>query len=124
MKFKWGDEQQKAFKKIKAKVVESTTMAYHNLNKPFVIYIDASKYAMEGIMTQDEQLISCFSKKFNKAQMKYPTTKQELLSIMETFKYHHNIIYGWEIITKTEHKNQANDPLQHKSQLIISVYWL
>ena len=91
IKFEWDVEQQKAFKKIKAKVAESTMLAYPNLNKPFVIYTNASDDAMRGIMTQDGQGISCFLKKFTKEQMKYPITKQELLTITETLKYHHTL---------------------------------
>ena len=91
MKCKWGKEQQTAFEKIKSKVAESI-MAYSNINKPFIIYTYMSDYEMGNIITQDRNAVSCFLKKFNEAQMNYPTTEQEHLAIMETLKYHHNII--------------------------------
>ena len=119
MKFKWDEEQQLAFKKIKVKVAESIMLANMNFNKPFVIYTDASDYTMESIVTQDGQVISCFSKTFHEAQVKYPTTEQELLAIVESLKYHHNIIYDGEIIIKTDNRNLACDSAQHNSQHIL-----
>ena len=124
MKLEWGDKQQKAFKKIKMKEAESIMLVCPNLNKPFIIYTDASNYAPGGIVTQYEQVISCFSKKFKEAQIKYLTTEQELLTIAETLKYHHNIIYGGEIIVKTDHKNLAHDTAQHTSKHVLHQHLL
>ena len=55
---------------------------YVGLPKPqqkFIIYAGASNKSIGGIITQDGCVISCFLKKFNEAQVKYPTTEQELL---------------------------------------------
>ena len=52
---------------MKAMVVESNMLTYPNLNKPFVMYTNASDYAMGGIVTQGWNIISLFSKKFNMA---------------------------------------------------------
>ena len=93
--------------------------AYPSLNKLFIINTDASNYAMRGIMKQDEKVISCFSNKFNKAQMKYPTTEHELIVIAEALKYHHNIIRGWEITIKMDHKNLSHGTAHHKSQHVL-----
>ena len=67
---------------------------------------------MRKIMMQDGQVISHFVKQLNEAQMKYPTTEQELLVIMDTLKLHHNIINDGEIIIKTGHKSKAHDTAQ------------
>ena len=72
-------------------------LAYLKLKKLFVIYTDARYCDKMGV-------ISCFMKKLGQAQMKNPTTEQELLAAAETLKCHHNIINGGH------HKNQPQEP--------------
>ena len=40
--FVWGDEQDKSFVTINARIADATLLAYPDLNKLFVIYPDAS----------------------------------------------------------------------------------
>ncbi len=94
-------------------------LSYPDINKPFVIYTDASEYAIGGIVTQDGKTISCFSCKLTPAQQRYTTTDQELLAIDETLKHHHNIIYGCDIIVKTDHKNLTHSDTKHTSQRVL-----
>ena len=84
-----------------------------------VIHTDMSKFILGDIMTQDGFVNSCISKKFNKAQMKYPTMEQELLVIAETLKCHHYNIYGGEVAIKTNHKNLTHDKAHHTSQWVL-----
>ena len=112
-------EQWRTFKKIKVKVAESIIPIYPNLNKLFVIYTDPKDYVMGGFITQDSNIVFCFSKKLNEAQMKYPTTMQEHLTTVETFKYNHNIIHGGEVTMKTDHKNLTHDMAHHTSQWVL-----
>ena len=46
-----------------------------------------------------------FSKKFNIAQRKYPTTEQELLAIVETLKYFRTMLLDQKITIWTDHNN-------------------
>ena len=70
----------------------------------------------ERIIPQDENGFSCFSKKFNEAQLKYPATAQEFVLLAETLKFHHNNICRGEIIMKADHKNLTLDMTNHKSE--------
>ncbi len=60
--FVWGEEQQKAFEKLKAAVVlEGILLTYPNPNKPFDLYPDTSqKYAMGAVLAQDGKIVSTF----------------------------------------------------------------
>jgi hypothetical protein len=54
VKFIWGEEQQRAFDKLKAVVSEAILLTYPNPNRPFDIYPDASStYAMGAVLAQD-----------------------------------------------------------------------
>ncbi len=55
------------------------------------------------------------------AQHHYTTTDQELLAI-ETLKHHHCIIYGCDIIVKTDYKNLNHLNTKHKSVSCMSNY--
>ena len=93
VKFVWGEEQQKAFEKLKAVVSEAILLTYPNPNRPFDLYPDASqKYAMGAVLAQDGKIVSTFSRKFNEAQLKYTVTGQELLAAVEACKHFDQII--------------------------------
>ncbi|KAL7463111.1 hypothetical protein ACHAXS_003493 [Conticribra weissflogii] len=59
--FRWGPEQQSAFEKTKAAVLEAVMLTYPDATKPFVLYTDASNYAIGAILMQEDKAISCFS---------------------------------------------------------------
>jgi hypothetical protein len=42
VKYKWGEEQQKAFRKIKQKVIQETLLAFPDFEKECRVYTDAS----------------------------------------------------------------------------------
>lgn len=44
--FKWTNQQEEAFIKVKAAVSESIMLSYPDVNKPFIIYTHASEYAL------------------------------------------------------------------------------
>jgi len=75
VKFVWGEEQEAAMQKIKAKIAEAIMLQYPNPNRPFDIYPDASsKYAIGAMLMQDGKIVSTFSRKLNEAQLKYTVT--------------------------------------------------
>ncbi len=117
--FKWNAQQEEAFSRVKAAISKSIMLSYLDVNKPFVIYTDASEYAIGGIVTQDDKTISCFPPKLTPAQKSYTTTDQEVLAINETLKHHHNIIYDCDIIIKIEHKNLTHSDTKHTSQQVL-----
>ena len=53
----------------------------------------------------EEKIISTFSHKFNDAQLKYTVGEQELLAGFEACRFFHHIIYGCEILIRSDHKN-------------------
>jgi hypothetical protein len=61
VKFVWGEEQEAAMQKIKAKIAKSIMLQYPNLNRLFDIYPDASsKYAIGAMLMQDGKLSALF----------------------------------------------------------------
>ena len=65
-KWSWKNEQQKAFANLKQGLMESTALAYPDLNKEFVLHVDASADALGATLSQEDRvgqlrLITCTS---------------------------------------------------------------
>jgi len=103
--WRWGEEQQKAFNEAKRIISKEAILAFPNFLKRFVIYTDASKYQLGGVITQDGRPLAFYSRKLTDAQTRYTTTERELLSIVETLKEFRTILLGQKITIYTDHKN-------------------
>ena len=103
--FKWGNEQQQAFDKLKSIVSEETMLRFPNFRQEFVIHTDASDYQLGAVVSQEGKPIAFFSRKLNKAQRKYATIEKELLSIAECLKEYKTMLKGQKITIYTDHKN-------------------
>ena len=104
-KWKWEEKHSKAFAMAKRIIAKETLLAFPNFSKPFQIHTDASHYQLGAVISQEGRPIAFYSRKLNPAQTRYTTTKQELLSIVETLKEYRNILLGHEIEVFTDHKN-------------------
>ena len=104
-KYVCGDKEQKALKDIKAIISWETLLAFPDFSKDFHVYTDSSDYQLQAVIMQDDQPLAFYSRKLNSAQKRYKTSKQELLSIVETLKEFKNILLGQKLIVHTDHKN-------------------
>jgi hypothetical protein len=118
-KTKYEDEQQKAFDKIKAVMGRETLLLYPNFSKEFHIHTDASDCQLGAVIMQDDQQLTFYIRKLNRAQKNHSTGEQELLSIVESLKEFEDILYGHRIIVHTFHKKQLHQSLATQRL----VYW-
>jgi len=103
--FKWGPTEQNAFEEVKEVISREALLAFPQFDKPFHIYTDASDYQLGAVITQEGKPLAFYSRKMNKAQQRYTTGEQELLSIVETLKEFRNILLGQKVIVHTDHMN-------------------
>jgi hypothetical protein len=117
-KFNWTKECQEAFDCLKAGLTRVPRLAYPNLNKPFILYTDASANALGALLTQEisntdepifpgcpnEQPIHFMSHKFSESQRKWSVTQREayaiFFSVLKLKFYLHNA----EFIIRTDHR--------------------
>lgn len=114
--FKWRQEHDLAFKEMKKVISREIILAYPDFNKKFVIYVDASKKQLGGVITQDNRPLAFYSRKLTDAQQNYTVTELELLSIVETLKEFQGILLGREIEVFTDHKNLVYESTKMTSQ--------
>ena len=118
-KFKWEEEHQVAFGKMKACLAQDTLVSFPAYGERFDVHTDASDLQIGGIVSQNNKPIGVFSRKFNAAQAKYPTTEQELLAIVETLKYFKNMLLGQKVRVYTDHKNLTFDNSSFSSDRVL-----
>ena len=83
--FIWGDEQQKAFDKIKSRLLKPPVLSMPDKGGRFLLYSDTSKYATGSTLYQVQnerpKLIAYASKRTPKAARNYSITELEMCSL-------------------------------------------
>ena len=105
--FRWGPEQEDAFKKLKDLVTSAPVLAFANFNKPFILHTDASAESLGACLYQQqddntERPIAFASRGLSPSERNYPAYKLEFLSLKwaVTDKFH-DYLYGvpFQVIT-------------------------
>jgi hypothetical protein len=84
--FKWTEEMQKAFEKMRLLMAADALAAYPDHNKRFNVYTDASDFQLGTCIIQEGRPVAYFLQKLTKSQQNYTTMKKEMLSIVATLK--------------------------------------
>lgn len=107
--FKWDDRARGAFQQIKNALASPTILAYPNLEKEFIIEVDACNTGCGAALIQEQdngtrQPICFASRSFNKAERNKPIIELELLGIYYAINYFKPYIYGRKFLVRTDHK--------------------
>jgi hypothetical protein len=101
--WKWGEEQQQAFEEVKRVVAKETLLAFPQFDKPFHVYMNASKHRLGAVIMQEGKPLAFYSRRLKSAHKNYTTGEKELLSKVETLKEFRNTLLGQKIIVHTDH---------------------
>ena len=79
-----------------------------NFDKPFSIHVDASDYAVAGMLTQPavvgtERPVEFVSSKLNLTQMKWSTIEKETYATIWALKKFRKWIFGKPVVVYTDH---------------------
>ena len=85
-------------------ITNTPVLAYPNFTKPFTITTDASNLAIGAVLSQEQHLISIYSRSLNSAEQSYPAIEKELLAIVEACRQFRPYIYGRKFMIETDHK--------------------
>ncbi|KAI3459661.1 hypothetical protein Pfo_016324 [Paulownia fortunei] len=112
--FKWGHEQEKAFKLIKDKLTNAHLLVLPNFTKMFEIECDASCIGIGGVLMQEERPVTYFSEKLSGATLNYPIYDKELYALVRTLETWQHYLWTKEFVIHTDHEFLKHLKGQHK----------
>ena len=109
--WKWEQEHQKAFEKLKEKIMSQQVLSLPKRERKFRVEIDASGHAIGGVLSQEQDRkwkpIVFLSRTMQLAERNYEIYNKELLAIVEALtkwrQYLLNILETFKIWT--DHKD-------------------
>ena len=111
--WKWGTEQQEAFKQAKFSLSSDSLLIHYDPSKELILACDASPYGVGAVLSHKlddgtEKPIAFASRSLAPAEKKYSQLDREALAIIFGVKRFHQYLYGRHFTILSDHK-----PLQH-----------
>jgi hypothetical protein len=115
--FQWEGKKQKYFDTLKEKISTAPVLPLSNLQRPFEIKTDASRYTMGAVLMQYRKPICYHSESFNQSVVNYPTYDKELYALVQSINKWNHYLLGKETIIHTDHLSLQYLQAQTKLQL-------
>ena len=85
--FVWNNKRQKAFNKIKKRMIMAPIVAHPDFKKLFILYTDAFREGIGAVLHQKddqnkERMIACASRALNQYEKNYSITEKKCLAIV------------------------------------------
>ena len=111
-KFEWTLEEEKAFLTLRKIFTKELILAMFNPAKKIMVEIDASKIALNSVLSQPDEekrlyLVIFYFRKFTTPELNYDIYDKKLLAIVDSFKVWRVYLEGLKYIIKiyTDYKN-------------------
>jgi hypothetical protein len=102
--WKWGQEQQEAFTKIKEALVRAPILTLPDVRRPFKVVCDACDYGVGAVLFQDGKVCAYFSKMLGASERNYSATERELLAVVYALTEWRCYLLGKPVTVVTDHK--------------------
>lgn len=107
--WRWGEDQNRAFEKIKEYCMAAPTLSYLYFSLPFVLQTDASSVGLGAVLTQNvgntEQIIAFASCSLSDAEKRYSVTEQECLAVVWAIQKFRPYLEGYKFTVITDHSS-------------------
>ncbi|XP_078461913.1 uncharacterized protein LOC144726833 [Lampetra planeri] len=107
VKFKWGPEEEAAFRSLRDALVGAPPLCYPDFASPFLLDTDASNTGIGGVLSQVvggvERVVAYGSRVLSPAEQRYCVTRRELLAIVFFVQQFRPYLYGRHFIVRTDH---------------------
>ena len=124
-----GPEQQQAFERLRQALTSKPVLRPPNMNKPFDLWVDASKVGLSAILMQTDDAeasddhtghVICYgSRKLLPRERLYPVVELEILAIVFGLLKFKHYVWGNKIHCWSDHKPLLwlNSLVKHSSRL-------
>lgn len=79
--FVWGRQQKAAFNQIKEELLKAAVTHFDN-TKPVELKTDASYTGIAGMILQNDQIVTCVSRRLSNSELNYSVTEVEALALV------------------------------------------
>ena len=107
--FKWGEEQEKSFQKLKGQVASAPVLAYFDKDMHTRVIADASPVGLGAVLVQEkngESRAVCYaSRSLSQVERRYSQTEKEALALVWACERFHLYLYGlpqFDLVTDHE----------------------
>ena len=104
----WTDERQQAFETLKDRLMTEQILALPSDTGQYVLDTDASDRGLGAVLSErtidgDERVIAYASRTLRSPELKYETTRKELLAVVYGLKQFRQYLHGRHIVIRTDH---------------------
>ena len=103
--FLWQDAHTVALNKIKSIIQSLPTLVPFKRSGPTELVVDASEYAIGGVLEQNGSPVICISRKLSKAEIGYSQTQKEALAVVWCLKRLHKFLFNHKFTIVTDHQS-------------------
>jgi len=90
---------------LKKRLTSAPMLILPNPKESFVVYCDASKMGLGGVLMQNRQVIAYASRKLKVYEKNYPTHDLELAAVVYVLKIWRHYLYGSKFEVFSDHKS-------------------
>ncbi|KAI5405994.1 hypothetical protein KIW84_052663 [Lathyrus oleraceus] len=101
----WDVACEKSFVELKKKLTSAPVLVLPNLNESFVVYCDASKMGLGGVLMQNGQVVAYASRQLKVHERNYPTHDLELAALVFVLKIWRHYLFGSRFEVFSDHKS-------------------
>jgi hypothetical protein len=100
--FLWGEDQQKAFEKLKLAMTKAPILALPDYKQPFILEANACGYGLGAVIMQNHRPIAFMSKAIGSKAAAMSTYDKEALAVTEAVKKWRHYFAGSSLIIRTD----------------------
>ena len=104
-KFEWTPKCEESFQELKKRLTTAPVLATPDIHKEFVIYCDASRTGLGGVLMQEGRVVAYLSRQLRPHEENYATHDLELAAVVHALKTWRHYLLGKRCEIYTDHKS-------------------
>ncbi|MCH97414.1 retrotransposon protein, partial [Trifolium medium] len=103
--FVWDEKCEKSFQELKRRLTTAPVLILPDAKESFVVYCDASKMGLGGVLMQKGQVVAYASRQLKIHERNYPSHDLELAAVVFALKVWRHYLYGSRFEVFSDHKS-------------------
>jgi len=101
----WDVQCANSFNELKQRLTKTLVLILPKSDEPFVVYCDASKLGLGGVLMQDNKVVAYASRQLRIHERNYPTHDLKLAAVVFVLKIWRHYLYGSRFEMFNDHKS-------------------